>query len=293
MQKSKSKSRSAKVFTFVLAAFLCFASENHAQTGFDYLAQQLTRGNSEQKRSALFEIRNLKTEEASRLALPALKDSEELVRATAASSVVFLPSDEAVRALIPLLRDKKPFVRKEAAYALGKTRNSSAVQPLAEIIQRDKIQEVKDAATVALGENGEASAISALIQILQRQPKDKEEFMRRAAARSLGEIARNQILQRVLQRWKNSSSPLPEITNEIRASLSNEIPDFQNAARLLIRILENRPETDDVKREAAFALGEIGDVSAILVLQKNLASEDYYLVENCRQALAKIVVARN
>lgn len=293
MQKFKRKSQKAQVFAFVLLAFLCFADKTFAQTEFENLARQITRGNSEQKRNALFEIRNLKTAEASRLALPALQDSEEIVRASAASSVVFLPSDEAVRVLVPLLRDKKPFVRKEAAYALGKTRNAAAVQRLIETLQKDKIQEVKDAATVALGENGEPSAINTLIQILQRQPKEKEEFMRRAATRSLGKIATRQALQRRYQWWLDSSNSTYNSAREIHVNLSKAIPDFQNAVRLLIQILQTQTETDDVRREAAYALGEIGDVSAIPVLQGNLNSKDYYLAENCKFAIEKIDGNRN
>lgn len=288
MQKPKTISRRAKVIAFVLLAFLCFAGKSFAQADFENLAQLIARGNSEQKRDALFEIRNIKTAEASRLAIPALRDSQEIVRASAASSVVFLPSEEAVRVLIPLLRDKKPFVRKEAAYALGKTQNPAAVQPLIITIQKDKIQEVKDAATVALGENGDISAIITLTQILQRKPKEREEFMRRSAARSLGEIAKSQVLQRVLQESNTSSASLADLTNKIRANLGKEISDFQSAVRLLITILQTQTETDDVKREAAVALGELGDISAIPVLQSNLRAADYYLAENSRQALAKI-----
>lgn len=294
MKIFKRKSQKAQVFAFVLLAFLCFAGKTFAQTDLENLAQLVTRGNSEQKRNALFEIRNLKTAEASRLALPALQDSEEIVRASAVSSVIFLPSDEAVRVLVPLLRDKKPFVRKEAAYALGKTQNSAAVQPLVETIQKDKIQEVKDAATVALGENGRISAINALVQVLQRQPKDKEEFIRRAAAHSLGKIALGRrILQQRYQQWLDSDNSTSDFANEARTNLSREIPAFQNALRLLIQILQTQNETDDVKREAAYALGEIGDVSAIPVLQANLNSEDYYLAENCKLAIKKINDSRN
>lgn len=291
MKTAKVKTRRAKHFVFVLLLCAIFAVNTYAQNDLEFLAEQINRGNSEQKRNALFQIRNLATEESSRLAIPALRDGEEIVRATAASSVVFLPSDEAIIALLPLLRDKKPFVRKEAAYALGKTRNSAAVRPLIEIIQKDKIQEVKDAATVALGENSDASAINALIAILQRKRKTEEEFMRRSAARSLGEIANNQVLQRSLQRKNVSNSP-PDFANESRADLSKEIPDFQNAARLLIKILQTQTEIDDVKREAASALGEIGDVSAIPVLQQNLNSEDYYLAENCKFAIEKLTAVK-
>lgn len=288
MQKFKRKGLKAQAFAFVLTAFLCFAGETFAQTDYENLAQLVTRGNSEQKRNALFEIRNLETAEASRLAIPALQDSEEIVRASAASSVVFLPPDEAVSVLVPLLGDKKPFVRKEAAYALGKTKNPTAVQPLVATIQRDKIQEVKDAAIVALGDNGGVSAIETLITILQRRPKTQEEFMRRSAARSLGEIANNQVWQRVINRPENSPYSLSDFTNEVRANLSKEIPQLKTAARLLIQILKNSAETDDVKREAAYALGEIGDVSAIPLLESKLNSEDNHLVEICRESLKKL-----
>lgn len=288
----KVKIQRAKHFIFVLLLCAFFAGNICAQSNLELLAEQINRGNSEQKRNALFQIRNLETAEASRLALPALRDGEEIVRATATASVVFLPSDEAAYALFALLRDKKPFVRQETAYALGKTRSVSAIRPLIEIIQKDKIQEVKDAATFALGEIGDVSAINALISILQRRPKTEEEFMRRSAARSLGEIANTQVLQRLLAR-KNSDNSLPNSVNEIRLNLSKEIPEFKTAAVLLIQILQKSTEADDVKREAAYALGEIGDVSAIFVLQANLSSEDYYLAENCKVALEKINAGRN
>ena len=51
--------------------------------------------------------------------MSALSDNEPIVRATAASSVTFLPKPEAAAALLPLLGDKDEFVRREAAYALG------------------------------------------------------------------------------------------------------------------------------------------------------------------------------
>jgi HEAT repeat protein len=288
MKTSKAKLKMALNFVVISAFCFLFFSPAYAQTNLESLAEHINRGNSEQKRAALFQIRNVKTAESSRAAIPALQDKNEIVRATAASSVVFLPSAEAFAVLLPLLRDKKPFVRKEAAYALGKIRNFAAILPLVEIIQKDKIQEVKDAATFALGEIGDVSAVDALIQILKRRPQDKEEFMRRSAARSLGEIANNQVLQRSLQRVENSPVSLADFADETRANLSNEIPAFRNAVNLLIQILQAPAETDDVKREAAYALGEIGDVSAIPVLQSKLSVEDYYLAEICRKSLQKL-----
>src|SRR5690348_6328443 len=84
---------------FRLIIFFCvfgvlLAVNISAQT-LETLAEQIRSGNSEQKRSALFEIRNRQKEEASRIAVPALKDSSDIVRATAAFSVIYLPKEEA------------------------------------------------------------------------------------------------------------------------------------------------------------------------------------------------------
>ena len=153
------------------------------------LREKLDRGDTEAKREALFQIRNLRSAEASRLALPALKDSNEIVRATAAGSVVFLPPDEAAQALLPLLSDKAEMVRREAAYALGEAGDPSAVTALTALLQRDKIIEVKGAAAVALGKIGDAGAVEPLNRILQDKPDEDREFLRRSAARSIGQIA--------------------------------------------------------------------------------------------------------
>lgn len=274
-------------FLFVL----CFLALNaFAQSDLSFLAERINRGNDEQKRDALFQIRNIKTAEASRLAVSALSDKSEVVRASAASAVVFLPPDEAAQILLPLLRDKDILVRKETAYALGKTRNPQAVRPLVETIQKDRIQEVKDAATVALGEIGDVSAIGALTQILQRKPRDEEEFFRRAAARSIGQIA--QIIQIGENKAITPENFLPgefkETTKPAYKNLSQAFPPFRAALPVLIRALENPREFDDVKREAAFALGAIGDESAAAVLRANVNNKDYYLAEISQEALEKL-----
>lgn len=246
----------------------------------------------ERKRDALLKLRNYRSAAASRIAVPALKDSSEIVRATAAASVVFLPADEAARNLLPLLADKKPFVRREAAYALGVVRNASAINPLLQITQKDKVAEVRNAAIIALGEIGDAAAVGELIKLLQRKPQAKEEFTRRSAARAIGQIA--QIIQtnkvKVLTPEDFLPDKLKEIEKPNHPKLIDDFPMFRAAISVLTEVLQNRQDFPDVKREAAFALGAIGDESAIPVLQANLAIEDYYLAEICRESLRKIAV---
>ena len=251
------------------------------------LAEIIVRGTVEQKRDALLQIRNLETAEASRIAVPALRNSSEIVRATAVFTVVFLLPDEALQNLVPLLADKKPLVRREAAYALGKVGDSGAVKSLLQKLQTDKIPEVENAAIVALGEIGDIAAVADLTEILRHRPNGKEDFRRRSAARSIGQIARN--IQtggtKVLTPENFSPDQDKGIQPPKYENLTVRLPIFQPATAILIRILQNDNEADDVKREAAFALGAIGDEAAAAILTVNLNAEDYYLAEICRESL--------
>jgi HEAT repeat protein len=286
-------------FLCVLCAFAgnSFSQNNvFNQDSIDFLPLRISlqeairSGSIEQKRDALFQIRNLKSEEPSRIAIPALNDKSEIVRATAASSVIFLPKDEALSTLLPLLTDKKELVRRETAYALGKVGSAGAVTPLLKILQKDKILEVRAATAVALGEIGDASAVSELIKILQRKPATKEEFLRRSAARSIGQIA--QIIQTNEIKVLTPENFLPDKYNSIEKAkypkFVETFPVFRDATNVLIQTLQNSKEFDDVRREVAFALGAIGDASAIPVLQVNLNAKDYYLAKICAEALEKI-----
>ena len=272
------------LFLFVLAG------NSFAQTNLETFAEIFKRGKTEQKRSALFQIRNLESAEASHVAIPALRDTDEIIRATAAFSVIFLPKDEALQVLLPLLSDKKELVRRETAYALGKVRNQGAINPLIQILQKDKVLEVRNASVVALGEIGDVSAVAEFVKLLQKKPNDKEAFLRRSAARSIGQIA--QVIQTDKVKVITPEDFLPEKYKVVEtpkyANLIETFPTFHPANDVLIQTLQNPKETDDVKREAAFALGAIGDVSAIPILQKHLDAKDYYLAQICQAALNKI-----
>jgi HEAT repeat protein len=274
--------------TLFFACFACFAVNSSAHD-LDNLTRSIQTGTSEQKREALFQIRNLQTEAASRIAVPALQDGNEMVRATAASSVVFLPKSEAAKVLLPLLNDKAEFVRREAAYALGKAGDPSATSGLIKLLQNDKILEVRAASAVALGQIGDASAIESLAAILKTKPVEDDEFLRRSSARAIGEIA--QIIQTGRPLTTTPQNFLPEKYKESGeqqyTSLSATFPAFRDASSVLASVLQNRKESDDARREAAFALGAIGDETAMSVLQANQNDQDYYLAEICKEALLK------
>ena len=288
MKKAKGKSKKAKFILF-FAFLACFAVNLSAQN-LDAIAEKINYGDVEQRREALFQIRNLQTVEASRLAIPMLADADEIVRATATHSVIYLSNQESANLLLPLLNDKSEFVRRETAYALGKVHQPKAVNPLIETFQKDKILEVKNAVIVALGEIGDVSAVDFLTKLLQKKPKDEEDFLRRASARSIGQIAK--FIQTRQTETVTPTSFLPEKFKIVEKpkfdNLVENFPIFQTVINVLIQVLQNPKESNDTRRESAFALGETRNQSALSILQSNLNNSDYYLAEICRESLDKI-----
>lgn len=279
----------------IFAAFLCalgvFAGNVFAQTlspsDIENQAQRLNSTNEETRRDALHQLRVAETESASRAAARALNDKSEIVRATAPFSVLNLPADEAAQLLLPQLRDKSEYVRRETAYALGKTRSPRAAQPLIEVLQKDKRYSVRCAAAVALGEIGDLAAVNPLVQVLRKAPKEDEEFLRRAAARAVGEISETTLQREFFAQNQVKDFDLFVLRN--RRSLTEKFPALHSAVEVLMRTLQNSSEADDVKREAAFALGAVGDLRAVSLLQIALSAEDNYLAEISREALKKIL----
>lgn len=220
----------------------------------------------EERRDALMRLGNLKRPDAARAAAGGLNDPSPVVRVTAAHAILSLPPAEAVALLTPLLQDKLEFVRRETAYALGKTRSRAAVELLANLLLVDKEAGVRGAAAVGLGQIGDETAVPALAQVLggskpaQNKKKSKaeeNEFVLRSAARSLGQIR------------------------------------SRAAVEVLIATLGDEVKAADVRREAAIALGLIGDSAAVPALRAAFSSDDPYLSEAAREALRRLRASPN
>lgn len=206
--------------------------------------------------------------DASRVAARALSDSSPIVRATAARSVLSLSSGEAAVLLVPLLRDRDEFVRREAAYALGSEGSSGGaevVQALVNALEVDKKSSVRASAAVALGQIGAREAAPALAGALARRlpPRgfpsrptrrkvEKDEFVRRSAAIALGQMG------------------------------------AREAAQVLTDALSDPRSPADLRREAARALGLIGDPSAAPFLRAALRADDPHLAVIAVEALRRI-----
>lgn len=218
--------------------------------------QKLQSADVETRRDVIYQLGLLQNAAASQAAAVGLRDSAEIVRATAAKAVIFQASEDAARLLLPLLNDKSELVRRESAFALGRTFAKSATEYLIRSLQTDKLSSVRAAAAIALGQIADERAIVPLTQVLLapkiKQNQVLDDFVRRSAARSLGQIR------------------------------------HQKAVPALISALRDQTNADDVRREAARALGLIADKSAVPVLQENLNAEDYYLAQISADALRVI-----
>jgi len=277
--------RSLLLFFFAFPVIAAFVTVTFSQD-ISTVSETLRSGKTEEKRTALMQLRGLRSEDASRAAAAALSDKEPMVRATAASSVTFLPKAEASALLLPLLRDKDEFVRREGAYALGEVGDPSSAPALIKAAG-DKSLEVRSAAVAALGKVSNPSAVSSLNDILKKAPVEADELIRRAAARSLGQIA--QIMRSGTVSVLTPQNFLPEKFKDIGPKPSADPRQyFGQAVDTLIHVLDNKSEADDTRREAAFALGAIGDQKAITVLNRYVSSSDPYLAEISRESLLKL-----
>ena len=222
-------------------------------------AARLHAPDAETRRDAVNRLRLMENAAAARVAATALGDQSEIVRAVACEAVAYTTDEEAARFLTPLLQptEKSEYVRREAAFALGEAVSKSAVPALMQVLQTDKKPSVRAATAISLGKIADERAIDALSQTLLLPDNKKnrrlvDEFVRRSAVRSLGEIRRKE------------------------------------AVPTLIAVLRDGSNADDVRREAAFALGLIADQSAVAVLQENINAQDYLLAEIAKNALQRI-----
>jgi HEAT repeat protein len=216
------------------------------------LTAQLKSSDEEERRNATVMLVALDTAAAIPALTAAANDPSERVRALAITGLAQLGDPSLVPIIAArLAQDKKPFVRKAAAYGLGKLHSNEGTLALVAAL-KDKDSEVRGAAAVALGDYADETAIAPLTQSLE----DKSEFVRAQSARALGVNGR--------------------------------------AARAAVPLLIRRLASDkdqEVKRQAATALGRIGEQSALSALKQAELDRDPYLSQAASEAIKMITEA--
>jgi HEAT repeat protein len=208
----------------------------------------------------------------------ALKD--EYVRWDAANALAKI-GGPAVEPLIRALTNEDSNVRLGAARALGYIGNARAVEPL---IHALKDEYVRWEAVACLGKIGDARAAEPLSLVLlnnadrifSQMTDDQEDAVRRALSR-IGEPAVEPLIQ-VLYKCAGARNPY---------SIIYALADLgEPAVEPLINALKDNDK--DVRRGAAIALGEIGDVRAVEPLINALKDNDKRVRSEAVIALGEI-----
>ena len=212
-------------------------------------SSQLKSGDLEERREAVHGLSHIRTTAATSALIFALDDSSPIVRASAVGALGDrVDAGSAAAIALRLSSDKDPFVRKTAAYALGKATGAERTSALIAAL-KDKEPEVRAAAAVSLGEKPDAAAVEPLASALS----DKSDFVRAQAARALGVNGRA----------------------------------AARAVASLVKLLTSDPD-GEVKRQAAVALGSIGDRSALSALERAARDSDPYLAQAARASIRLI-----
>ncbi len=190
------------------------------------------------------------------------------IRIPAARALGDIGDVRAVDPLIAALKDE--YLGRDAAGALGKIGDARAVEPIIASLSAE-CWKMRQAAAVALGSIGDARAVEPLIATL----KDKNGHVRKAAAQALEHLG-----------WQPEGGEAAVwywIANEdwVEAQALGSL-----AVEPLIATLDDKKR--DVRRDAARALGEIGDPRAVEPLIVALKDTHMLVRETAAEALGNV-----
>ena len=223
--------------------------------------------------SAVKALGRLRAEQAIEPLIAMFEDRDVQESAVTALAQIGRP---AVLSLIAAFTERKREVRIGAARALGQIGGTHALEALLISLREDKDRIVRARVAVALGQIGGAQAIKALVAIL-REGGDK--IVRASAAISLGQAGGAQAIEALVATLKNKDEDETVWRMAIRALglIWNLLP----VARL-------SDEEATVRRDAAVALGQLGDERAIEPLKATLRDRDEAVRRKAISALGRI-----
>jgi len=208
----------------------------------------------------------------------ALKDKSSEVRECAVLSLGKLGDTSAVPFLIELLKDKNPSIRKNVVSILGDTGDTSLIPILANVLKKDRNVAVKVNAAFALANMG-GSAIPSLIKMLQGSTKI---FAAMAIGKALEKTPDVSLIPVLLK-------GLNDRDRDVRRYIAGALKKLGNpAVDALVDSLNNRRKSENERKYAAEALGDIGDTSAIPVLVGAIEDGSEEIKIYAAQALQKM-----
>lgn len=197
--------------------------------------------------------------------IPALErllyDPDETVRLSSARSLGWIGTPEAVQTLVNIaLMDEAEFVRGVVVRVLGDQDLKDAI-PLLEDAMLGESDHVRANAAYVLREMADESSLPSFIEALE----DPFYKVRSLAAHAVGDIGPNNAdgAEVLRERLKVESHEMVQVDLVWNLARCGDGSHLEVARRLLLRAGE-----EDVRAEAAKALGDVGDSSDIPLLEK-------------------------
>ncbi|MHA2001694.1 MAG: HEAT repeat domain-containing protein [Promethearchaeota archaeon] len=184
-------------------------------------------------------------------------NSSSEIRAGTVLALGLIEDKNSLFPLIDCLDDEFPQVRINALSALSHLGDPRAIDPIIELLQKEKDENVQQMAILALGPLGQNNEriIDPLIKFLS----DPNPRVRQYAIVSLGQTHDPRIIEPLLK-VINDKDPY---VRQVCASSLSEIQDPKTITQFILRL---KDENEEIRETAARALGKLADVNAIPAL---------------------------
>ncbi|MCO8169121.1 HEAT repeat domain-containing protein [Pseudomonas sp. 21LCFQ02] len=220
-----------------------------------------------------------------RVILPWTSHADARVRCAAFRALRELRDQRAAEAALLALDDPEAGVRREAVAVLGWLKQTQALTTLSRLLAHDPDTEVRRAAAGALGMASEAAVIPALCQALH----DAAWQVREEAATTLGKVAGDTAAQALA--GDGLLGALHDGYWQVRLRATRSLGRLRYGAALSALIETLQHSISNLRKEAALALGELGNPDAIGALQAAEQDGDPEVRKAVRIALAQIAAA--
>lgn len=210
-----------------------------------------------------------------------LSSDEAKVQIQAAIALGEWGNDRAVSPLIKALSSKNDDFRREAARALKEIGNKRAITPLVNVVHNDPSPEVRAEAAYDLGYFVLSSKES---DVLIESLNDEHYLVRQNIAFALGKIERKKSVMPLVKLLEN------EENYNVRELITWALGKLKDKRAIQPLILALNDKHIAVRRNAAYALGRLGDPSALNALKNSLLREGE--AKEIAWALSKILKKR-
>jgi len=210
-----------------------------------------------------------------------LSSDENKVQIQAAIALGEWDNDRAVSPLISALSAKNDDFRREVARALKEIGNKRAIKPLIDVVYNDPSPEVRAEAAYALGYFSLSSNES---DVLIESLNDDHYLVRQNIAFALGKIKRRKSVMPLIKLLET------EENYNVRELIAWSLGEFKDKRAIQPLILALNDNHIAVRRNAAYALGRLGNPSAVTALKNNLLRDGE--AKETAWALSKILKKR-